>query len=70
MDNSRYKPYIRCVPYGICIFCCQSPDQIETLGVSYCKYCKDHGIIDHPSKFYPKCDTCGRWHDTSINIKL
>lgn len=62
MNNSRYKNYICCAPYGMCIFCHQNPDQSKTLGMGYCKYCKDNLIIVNPSQFYPKCDKCGRWH--------
>jgi hypothetical protein len=35
---------------------------MKTIGVGYCKTCKDTGVIDNPKQHYPKCGKCERYH--------
>ncbi len=50
---------------GICIFCMKNPSQLPSKG--FCATCEENKIPGSPSRVYPKCSFCHKYHALPSN---
>lgn len=72
MSTCRFKPmahrnnvydegdFSHCIPVHMCMFCGSNP-RISS-GISYCNQCDTANIPAAPSRHFPKCNVCERYH--------